>query len=86
MTCLLFNCRFDGALEEAADVDHLLDTNLDAPEISVEKKPFLGVPFSSKESIQVKGQKVPSAILFGDPRFLFRLLGAKCARWRIASS
>lgn len=46
--------RYSDALEEAKEVDKFLQTveNIDSIK---EKKPFLGVPFTTKESNEVKG-------------------------------
>lgn len=55
----LLNCvideRFKDALEEAAEVDRLLASNQFTVDELKERKPFLGVPMSIKDSIAVKG-------------------------------
>jgi hypothetical protein len=55
----LVNCvvdqRFEKALEEARAVDQLLATTDKTPEDIERETPFLGVPFSCKDSIAVKG-------------------------------
>lgn len=48
-------CRFEEALEIARKVDLILDSDPDNPEFSLKKKPFLGVPFTSKEAFMIKG-------------------------------
>lgn len=45
--------RFEEALEEAREIDRMLDEGLS--EEYLKKKPFLGVPFTAKESHAVKG-------------------------------
>ncbi|XP_053971085.1 fatty-acid amide hydrolase 2-like [Hylaeus volcanicus] len=46
--------RYSNALEEAKEVDKLLQKSQDIDVIKKEK-PFLGVPFTTKESIEAKG-------------------------------
>nr|XP_033337006.1 fatty-acid amide hydrolase 2-like [Megalopta genalis] len=46
--------RFSDALEEAKEVDKLLEKSQNVDEIKKEK-PFLGVPFTTKESNEAKG-------------------------------
>lgn len=46
--------RYHDALEEAKEVDKLLQTQENIDDIKV-KKPFLGIPFTTKESIEAKG-------------------------------
>lgn len=63
----ILNCviadRFAAALKEAAEVDSLLDENPNATEISRDKKPILGVPFTAKESIAIQGLPNASALV-----------------------
>lgn len=55
----LLNCvvdeRFKDALQEAAEVDALIASKKYTVDELEEMKPFLGVPFSAKDSIGVKG-------------------------------
>ncbi|KAK1120226.1 hypothetical protein K0M31_012593 [Melipona bicolor] len=48
--------RYSDALEEAKEVDKFLQT-LENSDLIKEKKPLLGVPFTTKESNEAKGQK-----------------------------
>lgn len=54
----MFNCvvdkRFEAALEAAAEADALVSSGKYTPEELLEKKPFLGVPISTKDCIAVK--------------------------------
>ncbi|CAH2092616.1 unnamed protein product [Euphydryas editha] len=45
--------RYEDALKEARDVDKMIENGLSEEEFA--KKPFLGVPFTAKESHAVKG-------------------------------
>lgn len=47
--------RFKEALEEALKVDQLVQSGIKTPQQLAESTPFLGVPFSSKEAVLVKG-------------------------------
>ena len=48
--------RFDQALNEAREIDRMLDNEQTLPEVwSEERAPFLGVPFAIKESMQFPG-------------------------------
>ncbi|CAF1307103.1 unnamed protein product, partial [Didymodactylos carnosus] len=47
--------RFEQALVEAYEIDRILDSGKFLEQYSVEKAPFLGVPFAIKESMQFKG-------------------------------
>lgn len=50
--------RFEDAIKEAKDVDAFLqETNLTKEELKAQK-PFLGVPFTSKESTSAKGKLI----------------------------
>lgn len=55
----LLNCvvdqRFDEALNEAEEADQLLASNKYTVDELREQKPFLGVPISTKDCIEVKG-------------------------------
>ena len=42
-------------MQEAKEVDRLFDENPDSADILMKQKPFLGVPFTAKESVQIKG-------------------------------
>lgn len=46
--------RYEEAIKEAKAVDELINKTVD-PEIFKKTKPFLGVPFTTKESNEVKG-------------------------------
>ena len=49
--------RFNEALEEAAEIDRVLDDGGDVPErYSVDNAPFLGVPLTAKEAIWIEGR------------------------------
>ena len=49
--------RFDEALEEAAEIDRVLDDGGDVPErYSVDNAPFLGVPLTAKETCSIAGK------------------------------
>ncbi|CAF0767404.1 unnamed protein product [Adineta steineri] len=48
--------RFEQALEEAREIDRILDNDKSIPEEwNEERAPFLGVPFAIKESMQFRG-------------------------------
>ncbi|UJR29943.1 hypothetical protein I4U23_017490 [Adineta vaga] len=48
--------RFEQALNEAREIDRILDSDISLPEQwSEERAPFLGVPFAIKESMQFPG-------------------------------
>lgn len=55
----LLNCvvdeRFDDALKDARGVDKLIESGIKTEEEIAKETPFLGVPFTTKDSIQVKG-------------------------------
>ncbi|XP_043524701.1 fatty-acid amide hydrolase 2-A-like isoform X2 [Frieseomelitta varia] len=53
--------RYSDALEEAKEVDKFLQT-LENSDLIKEKKPFLGVPFTTKESNEAKGQNVMNLV------------------------
>ena len=46
--------RYEAAMEEAKKVDEFLKTNPDIDELK-KSKPFLGVPFTTKESNEAEG-------------------------------
>lgn len=58
----MLNCvvdeRFQDALADAAEADALIASNKYTSDELKESKPFLGVPFSTKDCIAVKGNKV----------------------------
>lgn len=62
----LLNCvvdeRFDDALEEAAKVDKLIESNEYTADQLKESKPFLGVPVSTKDCIAVAGMLQTSGL------------------------
>lgn len=47
--------RFSEALKDAEEADKLIASGVWTEEELAEKKPFLGVPISTKDCIQVKG-------------------------------
>lgn len=47
--------RFDDAIKDAREVDKFLETTSLSEKELVEQKPLLGLPFTTKDSIQVKG-------------------------------
>lgn len=47
--------RFDDALNEAIEVDRLLDSGNVPESLSETNAPFLGVPITTKEAISIKG-------------------------------
>ncbi|XP_070492125.1 fatty-acid amide hydrolase 2-B-like [Chironomus tepperi] len=55
----IINCvvdeRYSDALKEAEEVDKFIASGVMSEEEMEQKKPFLGVPISTKDSIQVKG-------------------------------
>ena len=55
----LLNCvvdeRYDLALKEAADADELIASGKLSEQELEEQKPYLGVPISTKDCIEVKG-------------------------------
>lgn len=55
----VLNCvvdqRFEAALEDAKAVDRMLATTTKSQEQLEQETPFLGVPFSTKDAIMVKG-------------------------------
>ena len=55
----ILNCvtktRATEALEEAAQIDQILAMKELPENFSLEKKPFLGVPFTTKEATSIKG-------------------------------
>lgn len=52
--CVVDNC-FEAALKDAAEADALIRSGEMSVEELAEKKPFLGVPVSTKDCIRVKG-------------------------------
>ena len=53
--------RFEQAILEAMEVDRLLDESPNREDISEKNKPFFGVPFTAKESVQIQGPKAWNA-------------------------
>lgn len=55
----LLNCvvadRFQQARKEAASVDELIESGTIPEDVLKKEKPFLGVPFTTKDCIAVKG-------------------------------
>jgi len=47
-------CRYLDAIEEAKAVDAMIEKGVDLEKIRI-TQPFLGVPFTTKESNRVKG-------------------------------
>lgn len=60
---IMTNNRFQEAIEKGKEIDNLLDTNPNSPEISQKLKPFLGVPFTSKEAFKITGCTNSSGLL-----------------------
>lgn len=54
LNCVVAN-RFDDARKEAEAVDKLIESNSIPIETLEKEKPFLGVPFTTKDCIAVKG-------------------------------
>ena len=52
--------RFDLALQEARDVDAFLATTTSTADMLKSQKPFLGVPFTTKDSTACKGKLLRS--------------------------
>ena len=55
LNAVVVNC-FADARKEAAQIDKILSKEQLAEEYSVEKKPYLGVPFTAKEAFAIKGK------------------------------
>ena len=49
--------RFEVALNEAKEIDKILDSDNIPEKFSESKAPFLGVPLTTKEAISIKGYK-----------------------------
>lgn len=64
----LINCvvdeRFSDALKEAEEADKLIASGTYTEEELAQKKPFLGVPISTKDCIQVKGMLNTSGLYY----------------------
>lgn len=64
----LLNCvvdeRFEDAMQEAVEADVLISSEKFTEDELKEQKPFLGVPMSTKDCIEVKG-KIILTIFFG---------------------
>ena len=50
--------RIEAAIREAEEVDKLLDSGAVSEKEARLTKPFLGVPFTTKESTSCKGEKI----------------------------
>ena len=50
--------RYEEARKEAAEVDRVLDSGNLPEELSEQNAPYLGVPFTTKESVSVTGNVV----------------------------
>jgi len=50
--------RFQAAEEEAAELDRLLDSGSLPKELSEQNAPYLGVPVTTKEALQVAGNEL----------------------------
>lgn len=55
MNCIVAD-RFEEALKEAQKVDDLIASKVIPAEKLAEEKPFLGVPFTTKDCIPIKGK------------------------------
>lgn len=65
--------RYDAAVEDAKEVDEFLKTNPDIDELK-RSKPYLGVPFTTKESNEAQGMLcIPLNTVFAIPTFLILL-------------
>ena len=52
--------RFEGAMKDAIDVDRFLASTGKSEEEIAKETPLLGVPFTCKESVGVKGREIDS--------------------------
>lgn len=48
--------RFEDALKEAQEADNLIKSDTMPEGLLAKNKPFLGVPFTTKDSIAIKGK------------------------------
>lgn len=55
LNCVVDN-RFDAARKEAAEADALIASDKYTTEELEREKPFLGVPISTKDCLEVKGE------------------------------
>lgn len=62
-TLFLAPSRFDAALQEAAQVDKLIEEETGGEEVVADRLPLLGVPLSVKESYALQGEFQKSNIL-----------------------
>ncbi|CAH4030026.1 fatty-acid amide hydrolase 2-B-like [Pieris brassicae] len=62
LNCFVEN-RFDKALKEAREADELVRNGTKTPDQLLQEKPFLGVPFTTKDCIGVKGLHQTSGIV-----------------------
>lgn len=60
--------QYEEAMKEAIAVDRLIDSGVKSEAVLAAEKPLLGVPFTCKEAIGVKGNKIIK--LFFSPFFL----------------
>ncbi|XP_023231474.1 fatty-acid amide hydrolase 2-A-like [Centruroides sculpturatus] len=56
--------RFEQALEEGRNVDELIASQIYTEEALEQRFPLLGVPFSSKESLAIKGMRVTCGLVW----------------------
>lgn len=56
--------RFDAALQEAAQVDKLIEEETGGEEVLEDRLPLLGVPLSVKESFSLQGKIQKYNIIF----------------------
>lgn len=67
--------RYSDAIEEAKAADATIEKCVDLEKIKI-MQPFLGVPFTTKESNQVKGiQDIAALKIFSLSFFSFNFLG-----------
>lgn len=59
----MFLCRFAAALQEAAQVDKLIEEETGGEEVLEDRLPLLGVPLSVKESFSLQGNIQKSNLL-----------------------
>lgn len=56
--------RIEAAIKDAEAVDKMLDSGAISEKEAQQTKPFLGVPFTTKESTSCKGKQTANIILY----------------------